>query len=337
MMKDTVADRGGRLVISLDFEMCWGMADVAKISELAPVMQRVHSVVPRLVALFEKYGIHATWATVGALMAKDRAEFLRYLPTDIPAQTRLILEKTGLMPEDNKKMCPREILFAPELVELVSNSEGQEIATHTYSHYYCNRKESKPSEFSAEIESALNLAADKGLAVESAVFPRNQVADEFISAMCEVKKLAFRGNENSWINSLQAKKPKLGTLLWYIDNYIPLQRRTSYKLSEIFDRGILNIRNSRFFKPFRPKYKFAEKLKLFHYKREMLRAAKKGEIYHMYWHPHNFALDTEINFAQMEELLEYYARVCKKYGMKSRNMREVAEEYRNKYGEGLNE
>ena len=91
---------------------------------------------------------------------------------------------------------------------------------------------------------------------------------------------------------------------------------------------MLNIRSSRFFKPFRPKYSFAEKLKLHRYKKEMLKAAKKGEIYHMYWHPHNFAVDTEVNFTQMEELLAYYSELRRKYGMKSMNMREVAEQYR---------
>ena len=47
--------------------MFWGMADVSAASNLASSMRRVHEVVPRLLKLFETYGVHATWATVGGL------------------------------------------------------------------------------------------------------------------------------------------------------------------------------------------------------------------------------------------------------------------------------
>ena len=85
----------------------------------------------------------------------------------------------------------------------------------------------------------------------------------------------------------------------------------------------MNIRNSRFFKPYRPQYRFAEIIKLRRYKFEIKTAAKRGEIYHMYWHPHNFAENTEINFQQMKELLTYYEKMRLKYGMKSENMSEL--------------
>ena len=80
----------GTLVISLDFEMFWGMADVSAASNLASSassMRRVHEVVPRLLKLFETYGVHATWATVGGMMAHDDAEFLRSLPNPAAPQT----------------------------------------------------------------------------------------------------------------------------------------------------------------------------------------------------------------------------------------------------------
>lgn len=317
----------GTLAISLDFEMYWGMADITEVDEMTPVMQNVHTVVPRLLELFKKYEIHATWATVGALMAENDEDFLDNLYSGITEQTTVMLEKVGVLAKNAGK-CPRDILFAPDLVAMVANADGQEIATHTYSHYYCSEADSTPEAFASEIKSALEMAEKKGLDINSAVFPRNQVADEYLEAMDGVKPLAFRGNESGWIAAIKSKSLKLWTLVWYIDNYIPLQKRCSYKIGEIFDRGRLNIRNSRFFKPFRPKFRFAERLKLRRYKREMLKAAKKGEIYHMYWHPHNFAVDTEINFAQMDELLSYYSELREKYGMKSMNMNEVAEQYR---------
>ena len=54
-------------------------------------------------------------------------------------------------------------------------------------------------------------------------------------------------------------------------------------------------------------------------------AAKHGEIYHIYWHPHNFAENTEINFEQMRALLAHYRKLHDQYGMKSLNMTETVD------------
>ena len=35
--------------------------------------------------LFERYGIHCTWATVGFLFFDDKEELLQYLPQERPA------------------------------------------------------------------------------------------------------------------------------------------------------------------------------------------------------------------------------------------------------------
>lgn len=130
--------------------MFWGMADVSAASNLASSMRRVHEVVPRLLKLFETYGVHATWATVGGMMAHDDAEFLRYLPKPAAPQTARMLDKLGIGQPDGAKKCPREILYAPELIHKVAATPGQEIGTHTYSHYYCSNADSTPEAFAAE-------------------------------------------------------------------------------------------------------------------------------------------------------------------------------------------
>lgn len=58
----------------------------------------------------------------------------------------------------------------------------------------------------------------------------------------------------------------------------------------------------------------------------MLHAAKKGLTFHLWWHPHNIGVMTEYHLKQLEELFEYYHTLKEKYGMRSLNMREAAEE-----------
>ena len=244
----------GTLVISLDFEMFWGMADVLEPLNSAPAMRRVHEVVPRLLKLFETYGVHATWATVGGMMAHDDAEFLRYLPKPAAPQTARMLDKLGIGQPDGAKKCPREILYAPELIHKVAATPGQEIGTHTYSHYYCSNADSTPEAFAAEIRAAMQIAEDNGYEIHAAVFPRNQLRETYLRAMDSVSPLIFRGEERGWIKSLSLKYPRLGRVVWYADHYLPLQH-CSYDRTEIMQDGRYNVRDSRFYKPYRPQYR----------------------------------------------------------------------------------
>jgi len=314
----------GTLVISLDFELFWGVADFADIQEWTPIMERVHKVVPRLLEIFHMHGVHATWATVGALMCEDLSDFLERIPKPIAPQTEKMLKKLGLSEQGENSCCPEHILFAPELVHMVAACEGQEIGTHTFSHYYCDDPSSSPEEFFAELMASQAIAKEKGYSFYSAVFPRNQVSDRFVDALQYLNLRCFRGVEHGWIARNRQKLGKLGTILWYLDNYLPLARACSFPQKDLEKIGcLMNIRNSRFFKPYRAKYAFVERLKVWRYKCEMNFAAKHGEIYHIYWHPYNFAENMEINFQQMDELLTYYEKMRSRYGMKSKNMVEL--------------
>jgi hypothetical protein len=49
----------GKFVISLDFELQWGMLDhVTENSSYRKDIKAVHAVIPKLIALFDKYNIH---------------------------------------------------------------------------------------------------------------------------------------------------------------------------------------------------------------------------------------------------------------------------------------
>lgn len=321
----------GAFVISLDFELFWGMADFGHAYDYKNVIEKVHDVVPKLLKLFEKYNVHATWATVGAIFAHDDDEFLEYLPKPIAPQTFEMLNKLGILPEKDETKCPRSMLFAPELTKMVSETPGQELGTHTYSHYYCNLKTSTTNEFQKEINAAKAIMEKNNADCISIVFPRNQVHEKYIKEAESEGIFIYRGVENGKLQALK-KKSRKGLIFWYGDNYIPLQKGQSFELSEIVEaENRYNVKNTRFFKPYKKKYKIIEKFKLWRYKLEMRRAAKRGEVYHMYWHPHNFGENTDINFKQMEKLLLYYSKMNRKHGMISLNMREVAHLAKNAY------
>ena len=57
----------GALVISLDFELLWGVRDKRTIADYGANILGVRQVVPALLDLFAERNIACTWATVGLL------------------------------------------------------------------------------------------------------------------------------------------------------------------------------------------------------------------------------------------------------------------------------
>ena len=57
----------GAFVISLDFELMWGVCDKRTIADYGPNILGVRRVVPALLDLFAERNIACTWATVGLL------------------------------------------------------------------------------------------------------------------------------------------------------------------------------------------------------------------------------------------------------------------------------
>ncbi len=57
----------GTLVISLDFELNWGVHDVFTQEQYGENILGAREAIPKILDLFMEYDIHATWATVGML------------------------------------------------------------------------------------------------------------------------------------------------------------------------------------------------------------------------------------------------------------------------------
>ena len=60
----------GALVISLDFELLWGVFDKVDWRDKKKYFQNTRRVIPEILRLFEQYEISSTWATVGMLFNK---------------------------------------------------------------------------------------------------------------------------------------------------------------------------------------------------------------------------------------------------------------------------
>lgn len=313
----------GTLIVSLDFELFWGMLDCVELSRYADHVLGGREAIPKLLRLFENHGIHATWATVGFQFAGSKGELLAFLPGQRPEyenpalSTYRCLEKIG----EDEETAP--CFFAASLLKKIAACPGQEVASHTFSHYYCREKGQTPEQFRADMTAAKRIAEAGGYSLTSVVFPRNQTKPQYVSVLRELGFTAYRDEENDWIHEKVGFVP-LKRLLRLADVYLPLTGLGGYTPRQ--EGGIVNLMGSRMYKPYFAPLGFLEGLKLHRIKKQMLFAAKTGKTFHLWWHPHNIGVRTEYHLRQLEEIFSYYERLRDRYGMRSRNMAEAARE-----------
>ncbi len=89
--------------------------------------------------------------------------------------------------------------YAPSLIARIAKTPKQEIATHTFSHYYCQEPGETREAFAADIASAMAIGRRYGFDIRSIVFPRNQFRAGYESVLKEAGITCYRGNEPNWM------------------------------------------------------------------------------------------------------------------------------------------
>lgn len=317
-------NNNGALVISLDFELLWGVFDVMDFKRKRTYFSNTRDVIPQIVKIFEEYGIHATWATVGMLFNKDWEEWKENLPHKLPSYINPSLS-AYVFADKNKEEEIKDFCFAPGLITLITQSPGQEIGTHTYSHYYCLEPGQKLKQFEADLAASVRLASKFNITLKSLVFPRNQLNPEYLKICTEFGIKNVRSNPSSWYWEDSRSENIFNKLARTGDAYFPFDMK-SYELREIRVNLELPIEQkaSRFYRPVEGNT-FLRRLKLNRIKTEMTTAARNNRIYHLWWHPHNFGDQPEKSLTDLREILHHFDNLKKAYNFKSLNMGELGE------------
>lgn len=314
----------GTFMVSLDFELFWGMLDVCPLEQYQDNVLGGKKAIPQLLKLFEKYGIHATWATVGFLFADNYEELIQFLPKLRPGYANPELDGYAWFDKIGKDEHTAPCFYGPGLLEKIAATPGQEIGSHSFCHYYCREAGQTVEEFESDMRAAKAIAEGKGYAVSSVILPRNQCEPEYTDVLRKVGFTAYRDEENDWIHEKIKFRPLLRALR-LMDVYFPLTGQGGYVPR--CENGIWNLVGSRMYKPIFRKLEFLEGIKLRRIKRQMLHAARNGLTFHLWWHPHNIGIRTEEHLRQLEEIFRYYTELKEKYGMQSLNMGEAAAYY----------
>jgi peptidoglycan/xylan/chitin deacetylase (PgdA/CDA1 family) len=313
----------GKFVISLDFELHWGAAERWNIKLKKQYFDTTRTSIPLVLNLFEKYNIHATWATVGFLFAKNKQQLLKFCPMEKPTYKNKELFYYNLI--ENNEVGNDEnddpYHYASSLIELILKTPNQELGTHTFAHYYCNEEGQNKNQFKADLQAAQALAKENfNLELKSLVFPRNQFNSEYIDVAKQNGIKVVRSNPDVWFWKSHSK---LMPLARAFDTLIPISTTLTFEEKKVSNEEVLLLPASRFLRPFTEKEKFIQSLKIQRIKLEMSYAAKNKKGYHLWWHPHNFGYSLNENLFFLEIILKHYKKLNKEFNYCSSSMIEM--------------
>jgi peptidoglycan/xylan/chitin deacetylase (PgdA/CDA1 family) len=319
----------GKFVISLDFELMWGMRDKHTIETYGKNIAAVHEIIPKLLEKFNVYNIRATFATVGFVFFENKDELIRHIPSKKPQYSNNNLSPYDCYFDKIGENYKEDMYhYAPLLIKNIQEYPKHEIGTHTFSHYYCLEDGQKIQDFEDDLKSAITIADKKGIKLTSLVFPRNQFNDYYLKVCKDLGIICYRGNQNSWLYT--ARNDNNETLfrrgLRLLDAYINISGHNCYSDDSLKEKIPLNIPASRFLRPYSKKLKIVEAFRLKRIKSDMRYAAKNRMTYHLWWHPHNFGNNQKANFLFLDKILKYYQKLNKKYNFQSYTMTDLAKE-----------
>ena len=289
--------------------MRWGVHDLygLNIDKYRTNIENVRNVVPRMLQLFSERNIRATWATVGALGLNSWDEYFAIAPPP-PAYH---FKNFKINPRYSE-MDPKGILhFAPDLVQKIVDTPGQELGSHSFSHLYFREKGITAEDFVADAATVYSIWENRyNSRPVSLVFPRNQSA--FVPRLPECGIHIWRGNENAWYYELTSKNKRLSVsrLLQFYESINPWVKRASPIIKDV-------CRSSMFIR-----FNLSETLWELHVKRleNELKNLSLDEVLHIWWHPHNLGNNMVIRMSRLDRILDLIADRCRISSVLSINM-----------------
>lgn len=315
------------LVVSLDLELHWGVRDhVRPGHRYWRNLEGEREAVTRMLACFEERDVRATWATVGMLFAGSRKEAESFHPRVRPTYAREALDPYAERVGEDEASDPFH--YAATLIERLARSGSQELASHTYSHYYSLEPNARPEAFADDLESAQRIARHRtGRRLTSLVLPRNQLPADALDAIRRAGFLCVRGPERGWMydaSPASRKRPHHRAARW-LDAHVALRGPVVQAWEACrWDDELVDVRGTHYVR-FHPPESSAARLHRRVLRRSMEHATRVGGLVHLWWHPHNLGGDVDAGMACLKGILDDFELLRRERGMESMTMAEARE------------
>ena len=277
-----------KFIISLDYELLWGMLDVKNLDKCISNVRGETNAIPKMLDLFEKYNIGVTWAIVGmTLLRTMMSGDLLNLNKSQNIKKRANQIKYEI---DIRSFRDEELFFQKDMIKRIAACPRQEIASHSYSHLYFSEPGITNQDISNDFRLFENISFQNNISCKSFIFPRNQVNDIALKELKKHEFKTYRGNLQNFIQKDGHKDSQslFFKLIRFGDSYIQISKDLSYKNSA--NENLLNVPGSLFLRPVNSKTPYVLNKMHIKIKKSMTIAAQNKETFHLWWHPHNLAI-----------------------------------------------
>ncbi|MEL7500620.1 MAG: polysaccharide deacetylase family protein [Planctomycetota bacterium] len=283
----------GVFTISLDFELAWGTRGRPSANRVGPYLDGTRRAIDRMLELFERYQISATWVMVGGLVlgGQERHPLLtaaRY--DDIPIGTS----------ETHPHWYAEDIL-----AKIRSVRPEQEIGCHTLTHMYVNESEASREQFDRELGEFVKLFERLGLPrPKSFIFPKHYM--HHFDLLAKHGFTCYRGPESGWFERLPT--PHLRGAFRLLNS--KLRRTPVVGLPSRSPEGLVEIPSSQFYSPFQSVGKFLSiEDRVQQAIAGLNAAAAQKKVYHLWTHPFNMGDRTDELMDGLERILKHFATI----------------------------
>jgi len=299
----------GSVVLSLDAELAWGFHDHDELAEDRVSAARESWL--RLLELFDDFEVPATWAVVGHLML-DSCDGEH---ADHPTPDGWFDRDPGTWEGRDDRW------YGSTLIDAIEDADADhEIGSHTFSHVEFGHTTREIA--AAEMRECVEIAEDRGVSVDSVVFPRNYVGHRDVLAAYGVT--SYRGTKpRRWYDRgpLGSAAKLVG---WPTGAVSP-----TMVTPEIDEYGLVNVPASLYLFGFegraRSLVERATGDPVVEMARRGIDRASTGDgVFHMWLHPNNLTDDRD--FDRMAAILEHLAAVRDRTPLTVETMGEIAAE-----------
>jgi peptidoglycan/xylan/chitin deacetylase (PgdA/CDA1 family) len=302
----SLLDRGA-FVITIDTEMAWGEAHKRDGSVAGHRFDREREVVDRLLDVFARYELPATWAVVGHLFLDrcERGADGRPHPDLARPDYAWLGDGADWLDIDP---CTSEdadpFHYGADMVRaIVDCPVHQEVGSHSFSHVIVDDPGCTPEVFAAELAQARAVAEPYGVDLRSFVYPRNAIAH--LDTLAAGGFTSYRGGRATPAFAGMGPLPRKAARL--VDKVVPLAGSAVHPVRD--PSGLWNLPQTYLFAPVTTRRQLPPALWARRPIGRLRQAARARSLFHLWFHPYNVTADPDRSIAALEHIARAAARL----------------------------
>lgn len=299
-------------VVSIDVEMSWGLIHRPDRSYDFPDEREQMC---RLLDVFDRYDVPATWAFVGHLLLEecDRCDGVAHPELTRPDYEWF--EGDWLAADPCSSATEDPAWYAPDLMRAVDERPaGHEIGSHSFTHLIAGDPGCSEAAFRSDLRRCRLEAERHGAPLRSFIYPRNQYGHEHVLA--EEGFTSYRGprpDERAGASRVERRVRGLA------ETVVPTRRSAVLPVAE---HGVWNLPATYLHAVGDPR---RYSVKLTQATRRLRQAVANRSLFHLWFHPHNVQHETDKWFDGLDRVLSQAASLRAEGKLDTLTMAQVAE------------